>query len=181
MIPRMTSLRTLVGVAMAAMLSLTACGPGDPPATAAGTPTAGSPPMSSPTAAAAFTPQQVCALIDTAAMTQMTGFTITSTKPDTSGDVSSCTYKDGNSLGKVVVEYQVNGKAVVELTKAKGEAVSGLGQAAFWFTSSGQLSVELGGTAVCHVFVLDLRINNGDPKAGAIKVAQAAVPGMPHS
>ncbi len=173
----------IAGVAVAAVLALAACGPDTTPAannsTASGQPSA----TSSPTrgAPARFTPDQVCGLIDIATMSQITGFTIASTKAEMSGDVSVCHYMDGDTLGKVIVEYQPSGKTAVEYTKASAETVSGLGQAAFWFKTSGQLSVELGGDAVCHVFILDIRAHNNDAKAAAIEIGQKAVPGMPHS
>lgn len=169
--------------AVAAVLALAACGPDALPVANNGTSTGQPAATSSPTQGtqARFTPDQVCGLVDVATMSQITGFTIVSTKAEMSGDVSVCHYEDSTTLAKVIVEYQPTGKVAVEFTKASAETVSGLGQAAFWFKTSGQLSVELGGDAVCHVFVLDLRIHSNDAKGGAILIAQKAVPGMPHS
>lgn len=103
-----------------------------------------------------FTPEPVRGTIDIATVSTITGFTITSTKPET-------------------------GKTAVEYTKSHAEPVAGLGQAAYWFPTAGQLSVELGGEAVCTIYVIGLRIHRNDPKGGAIQIVQKAVPGTPHS
>jgi len=180
----------LAGIAAGVLLAATACG--------AESPSPSSSPSSAPPAAAAtttttaaqrtgVTPDQVCALVTTAQMSQFTGFTISSTKPETSGNVSVChfvgTAADSTSpVSKVIIEYQPDGKGAVEFTKARGEAVPGLGAFAVYFSTSAQLSVELSasGDAVFHVFIEDVRANHNDPKGAAVQIAQTAVPHLPH-
>jgi hypothetical protein len=172
----------LAGLAAAAVLALAGCGPDPAPAANTATPTGRPPATSSPAGnSSRFTPEQVCGTIDIATMSQITGFTITSTKPEMSGDVAVCEYQASNGIAKIILEWGPTGKTAVEYTKSHAEPVAGLGQAAYWFPTAGQLSVELGGEAVCTIYVIDLRVHNNDAKGGAIQIAQKAVPGMPHS
>jgi Protein of unknown function (DUF3558) len=173
----------LAGLAAAATLALAGCGP-DPTPTSNATPAARTSAASSPTAgtAARFTPQQVCGLVDLAAMSQITGTTIASTAATMSGDVAVCEYRSPEGYGKVFVEWSPNGKTAAEYRKDKAEAVPGLGQAAYWFKTAGQLSVVLGGgQATLEIFMMDTRMHNNDTKGGAIEIAQKVVPGMAHS
>ena len=179
----------LAGIAAAVLLTATACGAEEPT-----TPTSASSPTSAAAAATTtaaqrtgVTPDQVCGLVTTAQMSQFTAFTISSTRPETSGNVSVChflgTASDSTSpVSKVIIEYQPDGKGAVEFTKARGEAVPGLGAFAVYFSTSAQLSVELSssGDAVFHVFMEDVRANHNDPKGAAVQIAQAAVPRLPH-
>jgi hypothetical protein len=144
-----------------------------PPATTAphSAATTGAPPVAN----GAVTPDQVCALVDPAQMSQITGFTISSTRPAISGNVAVCHYESSN-ISKVILEYQPDGKGAVEFTKTKGQAVAGIGTFAVYFKTSAQLSVELGGDAVFHVFIEDVRANQNNPKEAAVRIAQIAVP-----
>ena len=177
------------GLVCATVLSATAaCGPdqptgqsNNPPAA----PSAGTTAAQQP-AAAGVTPDQVCALLTTAQMAQATSFTIASTKPSTSGDVSVCDYighaSDTTNLNsKVIIEYSPKGKAVTEFTKARGEAVPGLGQLAVYFATSASIEVEVGGDATFIVYIEDVRAGNNNPKAAAIAIAQVAVPKLTHA
>jgi hypothetical protein len=183
MIPAMIFRLPLAGLAVAATFALVGCGPDPTPTSNNATPTAANSAASSqnPRAQGGFTGQQVCGLIDIATMTQITGFTIGSTQAEMSGNVAVCEYVEVNAHAKVILEWSPTGKVATEYTKSKGEAVPGLGEAAYWFPKAGQLSVELGGggNATCEVYVIDLRIHNSDAKGGAILIAQKAAPGMP--
>ncbi|NUO57138.1 MAG: hypothetical protein HOV78_10765 [Hamadaea sp.] len=183
--------KSVITVVLAAAVSLTgACGPTDTTSSPATTRSSGSTttPASvggggaTASAAAKVTPEQLCALMTVAKAAQISGFPIESAEPSMSGDVAVCTYKanvSGTPLGKIITEYQPNAKTLFDLTKAKGQAVAGLGQEAVYFSSSGQLSVRLDDRNLFHCFVLDLRMNHGNPKAGAIQVAKAVVPQLP--
>jgi hypothetical protein len=171
----------LAGLAAVATLLLAGCGPDPAPASNNATPTARTSAVPSARAQGGFTGQQVCALMDTATMAQITGFTIASTRASMSGNVAVCEYLSEQSIAKAIVEWSPTGKVRTEYTKSKGEAVAGLGEAAYWFPKAGQLSVELGGggPVTCEVYVIDLWIHNIDAKGGAILIAQRAAPGMP--
>ena len=182
----------LAGIAAGVLLTASACGASDP-ATPPSSPTSAAAATTAATTATTtarpqgVTPDQVCALVTTAQMSQFTAFTISSTRPETSGNVSVChflgTASDSTTpVSKVIIEYQPDGRGAVEFTKARGEAVTGLGTFAVYFSTSAQLSVELsaGGDAVFHVFVEDVRANHNDPKGAAVQIAQTAVPRLPH-
>jgi hypothetical protein len=180
---------TLATTVLAAFL-LTACGPDATGNSAASAPstassrTQPSTPGSSSAAPAGLSPEDVCALVSLADMGHATSYTFTSTKASTSGDVSVCTYigagADGYSSPKTYLEYQPTGKTLIEYTKAKGVAVDGLGAAAYYFQTAGQLSVELPGTASFTIYVMDVRVHGGDPKAAAVEIARVAVPKLLH-
>lgn len=178
----------LAGIAAGVVLTATACGADDPASPSPSTPTSAATSTAQQTPArTGVTPDQVCGLVTTAQMSQFTAFTISSTRPETSGNVSVChflgTASDSTTpVSKVIIEYQPDGKGTVEFTKARGEAVPGLGTFAVYFSTSAQLSVELsaGGDAVFHVFVEDVRANHNDPKGAAVQIAQTAVPRLPH-
>ncbi|HEX6871844.1 MAG TPA: DUF3558 family protein [Micromonosporaceae bacterium] len=174
----------------AAVFVLTGCGTpadqptgGDPAGPGATSPAA----TTGPTAVAAnagVTPEQVCALVSTADMARITGFTISSTKAERSGDVSVCHYVgsvDGFESSKVITEYQPTGKGAMEYTKSKGVAVADLGQDAVWFSTGAQLLVQVGGDAVFGVYVQDVRMHAGDPRTGARQIADIAVPQLMRS
>jgi len=182
--------RSFTIVVLAASVALTAaCGPTD----TAGSPTAQNSAGSavtpaSPTAggggaaSAKVTPEQLCGMMTVAKASQISGFAIESAEPSWSGDVAVCNYKanvSGTPLGKLITQYQPNAKTMFDMTKAKGQAVRGLGQEAVYFSSSGQLSVRLDDRNLFHCFVLDLRMSHSNPKAGAVEVAQAVVPQLP--
>ena len=179
----------IVGAAIAVLLTVAACGADEPTTSQSSAPSSTVAPATSASQAAAgsgVSPDQVCGLVTTAQMSQFTGFTIGSTKPETSGNVSVChfigTASDSTSpVSKVIIQFQPDGKGAVEFTKSKGEVVAGLGAFAVYFKTAAQLSVELGsGDAVFHVFVEDVRANHNDPKGAAVQIAQVAVPGLPH-
>jgi hypothetical protein len=180
-------------VATALIAALSGCGPTDTPA--AGPAPAGSSAARStaPTSAASpanngggasagVTPQALCGMLSVAKAGQISGFAIDNARPSMSGDVSVCTYLapvSGSDLAKFIVEYQPNGKTLYDFTKAKGAAVSGVGREAVYFTSSGELVVLLDAQATMHIYVMDIRMHHGDPKAGALAVAQQVVPQLP--
>jgi uncharacterized protein DUF3558 len=177
------------GLFCATVLSATAaCGPDQPTSQPTSQPAAA--PSAATTAAqqpasTGVTPDQVCALVTTAQMAQATNFTIVSATPKTSGDVSVCDYgghaaDTTNLSSKVIIEYSPNGKTAVEFTKARGEAVPGLGQFAVYFSTSASIDVEVGGQATFHVYVEDVRAGNGDPKEACVEIAQIAVPRLMH-
>jgi hypothetical protein len=179
-------IRPLALAAIATSVLLATVGCSDPSAPAAPPATTAAPAATTATArAAGVTPDQVCGLVSTAEMSQFTGFMITTTKTATSGNVSVCHYEgtagDNYVASKVILEYQPDGKGAVEYTKARGEAVSGLGIFAVFFATSGQLDVEVGGDAVFLVFMQDVRANHGDVKGAAVQIASAAVPRLPHA
>jgi hypothetical protein len=176
----------LAGVAAAVLATLAACGP------SAGTPTGGtdtSAPAGSTatsaatTAAQGLTPQQVCGLVSLDDAARIAGFPMTATQPETSGDVAVCHYQgtlDDYTSSKVIIEYQPSGKAAVEYTKNNGgEAVAGLGQAAYWFDSSKNLAVELGADAVLGIYIEDVRFHQNNPKDGAQQLATLALTHLP--
>ena len=179
----------LLAIAAGVLVATAACGPDAPstPDTSTTTPAA---PAATTTSAAArasgVTPDQLCGLVTTAQMSQFTGFTMSSTKTEMSGNTAVCHYlgtaaDSTTPVSKVIIEFQPDGKGAVEFTKSKGEAVSGIGAFAVYFSTSAQLSVELdNGDAVFHVFVEDVRANHNDPKGAAVQIAQTAVPRLPH-
>ena len=179
----------LAALAAGLLCATAACGPDQPSNQSNNQPAAA--PSAATTAAqqpasTGVTPDQVCALLTTAQMAQATNFTISSTKPSTSGDVSVCDYighaADTTNLSpKVIIEYSPKGKAVTEFTKARGEAVPGLGQFAVYFTTSASLEVEVGGDATFIIYIQDVRAGNSDPKEACIEIAQIAVPRLTHA
>jgi hypothetical protein len=186
---RMGQRRFLVGTAIAVLLTVAACGPDETTTSQSSTPSST---VTAATSAAqvatgsGVSPDQVCGLVTTAQMSQITGFTISSTRPETSGNVSVChfigTASDSTSpISKVIIQFQPDGKGAVEFTKSRGEVIPGLGAFAVYFSTAAQLSVELGsGDAVFHVYVEDVRANHNDPKGAATQIAQIAVPRLPH-
>jgi hypothetical protein len=129
----------------------------------------------------AVSPDRLCAMVSTAQMSTITGFNITGTTAEMSGDVSVCGYvgiTDGYQSTKLFTQYQPTGKGALEYTKARGEAVSGFDNTAVWFQTGGQLLIELGGEAVFGVYVSDVRMHGNDPRAGAMLIAQIAVPAL---
>ncbi len=129
----------------------------------------------------AVTPDRLCAMVSTAQMSTITGFNITGTTAEMSGDVSVCGYvgiTDGYQSTKLFTQYQPTGKGALEFTKARGEAVSGFDNTAVWFQTGGRLLIELGGEAVFGVYVSDVRMHGNDPRGGAMLIAQIAVPAL---
>ena len=127
----------------------------------------------------AVSPDRLCAMVSTAQMSAITGFNITGTTAEMSGDVSVCGYvgiTEGYQSTKLFTQYQPTGKVALEYTKARGEAVSGFDNTAVWFQTGGQLLIELGGEAVFGVYVSDVRMHGNDPRGGAMLIAQIAVP-----
>ncbi|WP_212832287.1 hypothetical protein [Catellatospora sp. TT07R-123] len=163
--------------------ALAGCGPADEPVTPAANPPAATSAAAdpAPAAAAAVTPAQLCGLLSVADAVRITGFSeIAKATPSMSGDVAVCTYEKSDGIGKVITEWQPNAKTMFDMTKAKGERVSGLGQETVYFKTSGQLSVRLTARGdLFHVFMLDVRAHGGDPKGGAVAIANIVVPHLP--
>ena len=172
-----------LALAVVAVVALAACGPGqsEPPA-----PTATQVPSATRTstpaaAAAAVTPDRLCGLVSVADVARISGFHVLKTQTSMSGDISVCSYirdDSGHESSALFIEYSPTGRSTTEYLKAKGEAVSGFGQTAVWFNTAGELNVELTGEAVFIEYVQDVRFHGNDPKAGAMQVAQIAVPAL---
>jgi uncharacterized protein DUF3558 len=182
----MTAMKVALVMAGAVLCAgaLAGCGSGasTPPSPTSNAPHTGA--ATTPAAAAGLTPDQVCGLATAAQVSEISGWTVTRTKPELSGDVAVCHYYatvDGFEASKVLLEYSPTGKAAVELTKSRGTAVAGLGQFAVWFQTGAQLFVEVSGDATVNVLVEDVRFHGNNPKDGAIALARIAVAALPHS
>jgi len=167
---------------IAVLAALAGCGSADSPSPVTQDSNTTAPVTQGATAQnSAVTPERLCAMVSTAQMSTITGFNITGTTAEMSGDVSVCGYvgiTEGYQSTKLFTQYQPTGKVALEFTKARGEAVSGFGTTAVWFQTGGQLLIELGGEAVFGVYVSDLRMHGNDPRAGAMLIAQIAVPAL---
>jgi hypothetical protein len=171
--------------AVATLATLVACGPGEPPppaATGSG-PAANrtSTPATAPAAATAVTPEQLCGKISVADVARISGFHVIRTETSMSGDISVCSFirdDSGFASSALFIQYDPKGRTAFEFLKSKGEAVTGFANPAVWYTTSAELGVELGGDAVFHEYVSDVRFHGNDPKAGAIQVAQIVVPAL---
>ena len=175
----------LAGAALILASTLAACGPAEPPAPAAtGSGPAANRTSTPPTtraAATGFTPDQVCATISIADVARISGFHIVRTEASMSGPISVCSFihdDGGFASSALFIQYDPTGRAAFEFLKSKGEAVSGFANPAVWYTTSAELGVELGGDAVFHEYVSDVRFHGNDPKTGAIQVAQIVVPAL---
>ena len=170
---------------LAVLTALAACGPGEPPppaATGSG-PAANrtSTPATAPAAAAGFTPERLCGTISVADVARISGFHVIRTEPSMSGDISVCSFirdDSGFASSALFIQYDPKGRSAFDFLKSKGEAVTGFANPAVWFTTSAELGVALGGDAVFHEYVSDVRFHGNDPKAGAIQVAQIVVPAL---
>jgi len=166
-------------------MTLAACGPGEPPppaATGSG-PAANrtSTPATTRAAATAVTPEQLCGKISIADVARISGFHVVRTETSMSGPISVCSFirdDGGFASSALFIQYDPTGRAAFEFLKSKGEAVSGFANPAVWYTTSAELGVELGGDAVFHEYVSDVRFHGNDPKTGAIQVAQIVVPAL---
>lgn len=118
-------------------------------------------------------------MLSVAKAAEISGFAIKSAVPSWSDKVAVCTYKGDDGFGKMITEYSPNARTLFDMTKARGQAVTGIGQEAAYFKTAGQLSVRLDDANFFECYVLDLRMHHSDPKAGAIAVANVVVPALP--
>jgi hypothetical protein len=183
--PGVARLRLAIA-AVSTLATLAACGPGEPPPPAAtGSGPAANRTSTPPTtraAATGFTPDQVCATISVADVARISGFHVIRTEASMSGPISVCSFirdDGGHESSALFVQYDPTGRTAFEFLKNKGEAVSGFPNPAVWYTTSAELGVELGGDAVLHEYVADVRFHGNDPKTGAIQIAQIVVPALP--
>jgi len=174
-----------LALAVVAVVGLAACGPGQPeppaPTATQGQAAARTSTPATAATAAAVTPDRLCGLVSVADAARISGFHVFKTQTSMSGDISVCSYvrdDSGHESSALFIEYSPTGRSTTEYLKSKGEAVSGFGQTAVWFTTAAELDVELNGEAVFIEYVQDVRFHGNDPKAGAMQVAQIAVPAL---
>ncbi|MBV1855939.1 DUF3558 family protein [Catellatospora tritici] len=164
-------------------VALAGCGPTDDPAAPAANPPAATSAAASPAPAAnnaQVTPEQLCGLLSVADAVRITGFSgIAKATASWSDNVAVCDYEQADGIGKMIIQFQPNARTMFDMTKARGQRVSGLGQEAVYFDTSGQLTVRLTEADLFHVFMLDVRAHGGDPKGGAIAIANIVVPHLP--
>jgi len=174
--------RSLVTAALLTA-ALAGCGPTDadtaaPAATNAARASSPAPAVSS-ASTGKVTPEQLCGMLSVAKVSEISGITIKTAIPSWSANVAVCTYKGTDGFSKLITEFSPDSKTMFDMTKAKGEAVRGIGKEAVYFDTAGQLSVRLNDVDLFICYVTDTRMHHNNPKAGSIEVAKVVVPHLP--